>query len=96
MLLLLFDEEVWVFSSLSCLLGAFDLLGELFQFFQQALVGEAECLHLIRIGLFSFRCSCGRSAIRVALLVLHPWGIGVAPAFIPSGYPQLLRDPFYL
>ena len=42
---------VLVFSGLSCLLGASYLPGELFQLFQQVLVGDAEHLHLVCVGL---------------------------------------------
>ena len=38
-------------SGLSCLLGVSYLPGELFQLFQQVLVGDVECLHLVRVGL---------------------------------------------
>ena len=75
MLLLFLGEGVWAFSGLLCLLGALYLPGKLFQLSQQTLVGEAERLHLISIGLYSFWCTCGRSAIYVALLVFHPWRI---------------------
>ena len=95
-LLLFLGEGVWAFSSLPCLLGALHFLGELFQLSQKTLVGEAKHLHLICIGLYSFWCTCRRSVIYVALLVLHPWRIGVAPAYVPSGYHQSLRDQFYL
>ena len=95
-LLLFLGEVVWAFSGLSCLLGALHLPGELFQLSQQMLVCEAEHLHLICIGLYSLWCTYGRSTIYVALLVLHPWRIGVAPACVPSGYQQSLRDQFYL
>ena len=95
-LLLFLGEGVWAFSGLACLLGALQLPGELFQLSQQTLVSEAEHLHLIRISLYSFWCTCRRSAIYVALLVLHPWRIDVAPACVPSGYHQSLRDQFYL
>ena len=54
MLLLFLGEGVLAFSGLSCLLGALHLPGELFQLSQQTLVGEAERLHLIRIGLYIF------------------------------------------
>ena len=47
-------NSVLAFSGLSRLLGALYLSSELLQFSQQALVGEAEGLHLIRIGLYSF------------------------------------------
>ena len=77
-------DSVLAFSGLSRLLGALYLPGELLQFSQQELVGETECLHLIRIGLYSFWCTSERSAIYVALLVLHHWGIGVAPVYVPS------------
>ena len=96
MLLLFLGEGVWAFSGLSCLMGALHLPGELSQLSQQTLVGEAERLHLICIGLYSLWCTCGRSAIYVTLLVLHPWRIGVTPACVPSGYHQSLRDRFYL
>ena len=86
MLLLFLGEGVWAFSGMSCLLGALHLLGELFQLSQQTLVSEVERLHLIRIGLYSFWCTCGRLAIYVALLVLHPWRIGMTHACVPSGY----------
>ena len=95
-LLLFLGEGLWAFSGLSCLLGAFHLPSELFQLSQQTLVGEAERLHLICISLYSFWCTFERSAIYVALLVLHPLGIGVAPACVPSGYHQSLRDQLSL
>ena len=44
-------NRVLVFSGLSGLLGVSYLLGELFQLFQQVLVGDAERLHLVRVGL---------------------------------------------
>ena len=46
------DNRVLVFSGLSCLLGVSYLPGELFQLFQQVLVGGAERLHLVRVGLY--------------------------------------------
>ena len=95
-LLLFLGKGVWAFLGLSCLLGALHFPGELFQLSQQTLVGEAERLHLIRIGLYSFWCISGRSAIYVTLLVLHPLGIGVAPACVPSRYHQSPRDQLYL
>ena len=51
--LLFLGNRVLVFSGLSCLLGASYLPGELFQLFQQVLVGDAERLHLVRVGLHS-------------------------------------------
>ena len=45
--------RVLVFSGLSCLLGRSYLSGELFQLFQKVLVGDAERLHLVRVGLHS-------------------------------------------
>ena len=39
---------------MSCLLGALYLPGELFQLFQQVLVGDMERFHLIRVDLHSF------------------------------------------
>ena len=47
------DNRVLVFSGLSCLLGVSYLPGELFQLFQQMLVGNAERLHLVYVGLHS-------------------------------------------
>ena len=52
-MLLFSGNRVFVFSGLSCLLGASYLPGELFQLFQQVLVGEADRLHLVRVGLHS-------------------------------------------
>ena len=52
--LLFSGNKVLVFSGLSCLLGASYLHSELFQLFQQVLVGDAERLHLIRVGLYCF------------------------------------------
>ena len=49
--LLFSGNRVLVFSGLSCLLGASYLPGELFQLFQQVLVGDADRLHLVRVGL---------------------------------------------
>ena len=51
--LLFSSNRVLVFSGPSCLLRASYLPGELFQLFQQVLVGDAERLHLIRVGLHS-------------------------------------------
>ena len=51
--LLLSGNRVLVFSGLSCLLGASYLPAELFQLFQQVLVGDKDCLHLVRVGLHS-------------------------------------------
>ena len=50
--LLFSGNGVLVFSGLSCLLGASYLLGELFQLFQQVLVGDTERLHLVCVGLY--------------------------------------------
>ena len=44
-------NRVLVISGLSCLLGVSYLPGKLFQLFQQVLVGDAERLHLVRVGL---------------------------------------------
>ena len=52
--LLFSGNRVLAFSGLSCLLGALYLSGELFQFFQQVLVGDAECLRLVRVDLHNF------------------------------------------
>ena len=49
--LLFSGNRVLVFSGLSCLLGVSYLPGELFQLFQQVLVGDAERLHLVRVDL---------------------------------------------
>ena len=49
--LLFSGNRVLVFSGLSCLLGALYFPGELFQLFQQVLVGDTESLHLVRVGL---------------------------------------------
>ena len=46
------DNRVLVFSSLSCILGVSYFPDELFQLFQQVLVGGAERLHLVRVGLY--------------------------------------------
>ena len=50
--LLFSGNRVLVFSGLSCLLGASYLPSELFQLFQQVLVGYTERLHLVRVGLY--------------------------------------------
>ena len=71
-MLLFLGNIVLAFLGLSCLLRALYFLGELLQFSQQALVGETEHLHLIRMGLYSFWCTSEMSAIYVVLLVLHP------------------------
>ena len=71
------------FLGLSHFLRVLHLSGELLQFPYQALVGETECLHLICVIVYSLQCACRRSAIYVALLVLHSWGVGVAPACVP-------------
>ena len=44
-------NKVLGLSGLLCLLGVSYLPGELFQLFQQVLVGEAEHLHLVHVGL---------------------------------------------
>ena len=44
------DNKVLGLSGLSCLLGASYLPGELFLLCQQVLVGDAERLHLVRVG----------------------------------------------
>ena len=51
--LLFLGNRVLVFLGLSCLLGASYFPGELFQLFQQVLVGDTEHLHLVRFGLHS-------------------------------------------
>ena len=45
--LLFSGNRILAFSGLSCLLGALYFPGELLQFFQQVLVGDAKCLHLV-------------------------------------------------
>ena len=52
--LLFSGNRILAFSSLSCLLKALYFPGELLQFFQQVLVGDAERLHLVRVDLHSF------------------------------------------
>ena len=84
MLLLFLGSGIMAFLGLSHLLWALHLSSELLQFSQQTLVSETECLHLIDVVLYGFQGALGRSAIHVTLLVLHPWGIGVAPAYVPS------------
>ena len=49
-MLLFSSNRVLVFSGLSCHLGASYLSGELFQLFKQVLVGDADCLYLVRVG----------------------------------------------
>ena len=49
--LLFSGNRVLVFSGLSCLLGASYFPGELLQFFQQVLVGDAEGFHFVRVSL---------------------------------------------
>ena len=49
--LLFSGNRVLIFLGLLCLLGASYFPGELFQLFQRVLVGDAEFLHLIRVGL---------------------------------------------
>ena len=53
-LLFFWGNGVLVFSSLSRLLGALHLPGELLKLSQQTLVGETERLHLVGIGVQSF------------------------------------------
>ena len=76
--------DIVAFLVLSHFLRPLHLSGKLLQFPYQALVGETECLHLVCVTVYSFQCACRRSAIYVALLILHSWGVGVAPAFVPS------------
>ena len=52
-MLLFLGNRVLVFLGLSCLLRASYFPGELFQLFQQVLVGEREHLHLVHFGLHS-------------------------------------------
>ena len=82
--LLFSGNRVLVFSGLLCLLGASYLSGELFQLFQQVLVGDAESFHLVRVGLHYLQRASKRSVVHSAWLVLHPWRIGVAPACVSS------------
>ena len=49
--LLFSGNRVLVFLGMSCLMGALYLPGELFQLFQQVLVGEPERLHLVHVSL---------------------------------------------
>ena len=72
------------FLGLSYFLQVLHLSSKLLQFPHQALVGETECLHLVCVIVYSFQCACKRSAIYIALPVLHSWGVGIAPACIPS------------
>ena len=51
--LLFSSNRILVFSGLLCLLGVSYLPGKLYQFFQQVLVGDADCLHLVHVGLHS-------------------------------------------
>ena len=53
-MLLFSGNRVLVFLGLSCLLGALYFPGELFQLFQQVLVGDAERFHLVHVDLHSF------------------------------------------
>ena len=50
MLLFFLGNGVLAFSSLSRLLGALYLPGELLQFSQQTLVGKTKYLHLVGVG----------------------------------------------
>ena len=50
--LLFSGNKVLVFSGMSRLLGASYLPGELLQFFQQMLVGDAERFYLVRVSLY--------------------------------------------
>ena len=84
MLLFFLGNGATAFSGLSYLLGVLHLSGELLQLSQQTLVGETKRLHLVGIGVYGFLSAFGRSAIYVALLVLHHWGIGVAPTCVPG------------
>ena len=52
-MLLFSSNRVLVFSGMSHLLGASYLLGKLLKLLQQVLVGDAERLHLVRVGLHS-------------------------------------------
>ena len=54
MLLFFLDNGVLAFSSLSRLLRALHLSGELLQMSQQTLVSETECHHLVGISVQSF------------------------------------------
>ena len=82
--LLFSGNRVLVFSGMSCLLGASYLPGELFQLFQQVLVGDTERLHLVRVGLYCLLRASERSTVHPAWLVLHPWRIYVGLACVPG------------
>ena len=62
MLWLSSGSDIVAFLGLSRLLGALHLSGELFQLFQQTLVGETECLHLIDAVMHGFQSALRRSA----------------------------------
>ena len=87
-MLLFSGNRILAFSGLSCLLGALYLPGELLQFFQQVLVGDAECLHLVRVDLHRFSNAFGRSVCprRLAgLASLEDWrGSCLCSELIPS------------
>ena len=53
-MLLFSGNKVLVFSGLLCFLGALYFPGELFQLFQQVMVGNVERFHLVRVDLNSF------------------------------------------
>ena len=59
------------FLGLSYFLRVLHMSGKLLQFPHEELVGETECLHLVCVIVYSFQCAYRRSAIYVALLVLH-------------------------
>ena len=56
-------ENVMAFLSLSRLPWLLHLSGELFFLFYQTLIGEAECLHLVPIGLHRFQAPGGRLSV---------------------------------
>ena len=65
-MLLFSGNRVLVVLGLSCLPGALYFPGELFQLFQQVLVGDAERFHLFHVDLHSFKLASGRSAVHAA------------------------------
>ena len=75
------------FLSLSRLPWSLHLSGQLFYFFYQTLIDEAERFHFIRVGLHCSQC-VRRPVVYVVWRILHPWQIGVAPACVPSRYHQ--------
>ena len=93
-LLLLLWYGITASMGLLFILWSLHLSGEFCQLPQQALIDEAEGLHLVASSVESFGNVPRLSAVNVVLLVLRHRGVGVTPAHVSSQYHQSLRNQF--